>query len=486
MLQNKIYQLNTPRRGISRSESIKKKLFKLNLDSLKTHETETQMNSDLLTTSRAHHYKSISSTLFQRRNSKYPAILQQLQQQYSTAFKNKELDKAIDAVVDVMILHVVRDNILGLLNTYILVAETYLKFTYYSSAIQTYTQLLHLCDICNDVEEVQKSFRLKVLLKLSIIAHNLKMHETAVKILKKLLQYSWHFKDKYLEVVCFDKLGQEAYLQANLEKAQFYHCRAIWGRSEPENSNHYQISTQNIGQYLKKLPKGIQHIDQNLVSKATFLPFTFISQTQNQQNNNNSSQQYCGIEVTNYYLKNMNVIKQPHRFLSHVTPEACFQKLFITSQFEFEISTPRQAKQDSHSNDLLRINPQDLFISVLQNSNDREEILYMNKVKQQNKMGGFIPPSSYRIQKKDQPKIDKKLLKQPLIKMINERLTSQPNFTEIIEERYRAARMNHSRVPLKDQVRISHLSPNRDLLNYGECLQATADPDQMFISNVLF
>ena len=54
--------------------------------------------------------------------------------------------------------------------------------------------------------------------------------------------------------------------------------------------------------------------------------------------------------------------------------------------------------------------------------------------------------------------------------MINERLTSQPNFTEIIEERYRAARMNHSRVPLKDHVRISHLSPNRDLLNYGECL----------------
>lgn len=29
--------------------------------------------------------------------------------------------------------------------------------------------------------------------------------------------------------------------------------------------------------------------------------------------------------------------------------------------------------------------------------------------------------------------------------------------------------MNHSRVPLKDHVRISHLSPNRDLLNYGEC-----------------
>jgi hypothetical protein len=30
---------------------------------------------------------------------------------------------------------------------------------------------------------------------------------------------------------------------ANLEKAQFYHYRAIWGRSEPENSNHYIIST---------------------------------------------------------------------------------------------------------------------------------------------------------------------------------------------------------------------------------------------------
>jgi hypothetical protein len=41
MLQNKIYH-PTPTRGISNSSSIKRKMFKLNLDALKTHrETET-------------------------------------------------------------------------------------------------------------------------------------------------------------------------------------------------------------------------------------------------------------------------------------------------------------------------------------------------------------------------------------------------------------------------------------------------------------
>ena len=47
--------------------------------------------------------------------------------------------------------------------------------------------------------------------------------------------------------------------------------------------------------------------------------------------------------------------------------------------------------------------------------------------------------------------------------MVTERITSIPDCTEVIYEKYRAAKMNHSRVPLRDKVRISHLSPNRDL-----------------------
>lgn len=39
---------------------------------------------------------------------------------------------------------------------------------------------------------------------------------------------------------------------------------------------------------------------------------------------------------------------------------------------------------------------------------------------------------------------------------------------------------------MRDQVRVSHLSPNRDLFAYNESWAAVADPDKLFVINVLF
>ncbi|KAM3128666.1 hypothetical protein pb186bvf_019234 [Paramecium bursaria] len=469
MLQNKIYNPITP---ATRTPSIQSISMKLQIGSIKTPrlDSDTRMYTEM-------HEKTITPRFLLRQGSisksrkfsnlNKPLELTKLKMKYLESYRDEDLDTTIDVLVDVMIIMVNKDNIIGMLKVHMLIAEIYSLFCQFSSAINVYTQVVYLSEICSDDEEIQQQVKVKALQKLGDLAHQLQQYEVSERLYKKILQYGWYYKDKQLEIRCYDKLGQLSFLQADLEKAQFYHIKSVWGRIEPIQNT--KLSSQNIDLYQGKLPKGINHIDNNMLSKATFLPFQISHKRM-------STQSDVG------QMNKLIVFKQEHRFESKLSPQEMFDKLFMLPQFEFEISTPRQSKASSQSEDLSRVSPTEMFITTLRDHGNREELKYLKRLERKKaSMGGFIAPMKRNNDvRKRKLVLDKDLFKQPMEKLIEERLKFQPDFAKKLEERYKASKMNNLRQQLRDKVLLSHLSPNRDIMVYAESLINFSDPEKLF------
>lgn len=86
------------------------------------------------------------------------------------------------------------------------------------------------------------------------------MYESAIKLLKKCLQYAWLDNDPDMENKVYSKLSKCYYYMGNISKATFYHERDIIYDYELESSPLRQLSCDTLKIFLGKY-YNVNHAD---------------------------------------------------------------------------------------------------------------------------------------------------------------------------------------------------------------------------------
>lgn len=116
------------------------------------------------------------------------------------------------------------------------------------------------------------AMRIMTFLKMAECATLSRDYLSSNRFYKKALQYIWLTKNEELEVLVYDKLGQNFFQIGNMEKASYYHQRSVNSLKESPQSSIKISSEQSTKQYLES-QKFIyyQTFDQELLKRIGML-----------------------------------------------------------------------------------------------------------------------------------------------------------------------------------------------------------------------
>lgn len=106
----------------------------------------------------------------------------------------------------------------------------------------------HMSNIYRSFDSKIRSYK-----HLGIIAQGKLKHSTALSNFIKMLQLAWLTNNKDLELKSYDLIGVQYFYMNMLEKAMYYHDRAMLGKIEPKNSDFRNLG---VSRAVHKLPKG--------------------------------------------------------------------------------------------------------------------------------------------------------------------------------------------------------------------------------------
>jgi hypothetical protein len=77
--------------------------------------------------------------------------------------------------------------------------------------------------------------------------------DSAMKYLKRGLQYAWFLNDQFNELCIYEKMALNYFYLGHVDKSLFFHQRALSGGLEENNSPVRMLSVDNVLDYTKKL-----------------------------------------------------------------------------------------------------------------------------------------------------------------------------------------------------------------------------------------
>ena len=98
------------------------------------------------------------------------------------------------------------------------VSTNMFNFSQYDSAFALLKLLSDLCDY-------NESYRYKIdiLVKMAEVATRIREHEKANLLLKKAVEHAWFFQEQPLELLVYELMGYNYYMQGDIVKAKYYH-----------------------------------------------------------------------------------------------------------------------------------------------------------------------------------------------------------------------------------------------------------------------